>query len=251
MSLRRMAIFIGINILVSASVTLLVLSVWDAGRSPAHPIPTLAPTVIAAAPTTSVIAPTATPASIPPTAAPASRIYFVQSGDTLSAIARNFDIPIADLLAANNLKDGDLLSIGQKLIIPTGNSPTPLAVTPSPTPIKPRPVSTQSIALGDAFVTIREIVSNGRLSEEAVVLTNLGSKVNLKGWTLADGESHKYTFPDLTLLPNSEVNVHTKSGVNTATDLYWGQPEARWGATGAVAYLRDPNGKLIATYRVP
>jgi hypothetical protein len=141
--------------------------------------------------------------------------------------------------------------IGQKLIIPTGNSPTPLAVTPSPTPIKPRPVSTQSIALGDAFVTIREIVSNGRLSEEAVVLTNLGSKVNLKGWTLADGESHKYPFPDLTLLPNSEVNVHTKSGVNTATDLYWGQPEARWGATGAVAYLRDPNGKLIATYRVP
>jgi LysM repeat protein len=250
MSLRRMAIFIGINILVSASVTLLVLSVWDAGRPPAHPIPTLAPTVIAAAPTTpSVVAPTSTLASIPSTAASGARTYFVQSGDTLSAIARNFDIPIADLLAANNLKDGDLLSIGQKLIIPTGNSPAPLALTPSP--IKPRPAGTQSIALGDAFVTIREIVSKDKLFEEAVVLTNLGSQVNLKGWTLADGEGHKFTFPDLTLLPNAEVNIHTRSGVNTATDLYWGQSAALWGATGTVAYLRDQNGKLIATYRVP
>jgi hypothetical protein len=245
-----MAIFIGLNILVSASVTLLVLNLWDAGRSPVRAMPTLAPTVIAvAAPTDQAAAPT--PTSVPPTAVTASRTYVVQAGDTPSGIARNFDVPVADLLAANNLNDGDLLSIGQTLLIPGGSGSTPVVVTPSPTPIRPRPVTTQSIALGDAFVTIREIVSNGQLSEEAIVLTNLGNKINLKGWTLADGEGHKFTFPDLTLLPNAEVKLHTGAGTTTATDLYWNQLVALWSGTGTVAYLRDPGGKLIATYRVP
>lgn len=250
MSWRRMAIFIGLNILVSASVTLLVLNLWDAGRSPARAMPTLAPTVIAVAmPTDQVVAPT--PTAVPPTPIAASRTYIVQAGDTLSAIARNLNIPVADLMAANHLRDGDLLSIGQTLIVPGGGGSTPPVVTPSSTPIRPRPVTTQSIALGDAFVTIREIVSNGQLSAEAVVLTNLGNKINLKGWTLADGEGHRFTFPDLTLLPNAEVKLHTGAGANTAIDLYWNQLVALWSGTGTVAYLRDPDGKLIATYRVP
>jgi LysM repeat protein len=245
-----MVIFLGLNVLVSASVTLLVLSLWDAGRSPARVIPTLAPTAIAVVSAPSQEA-APTPTSARPTPAAAPHTYVVQAGDTLSAIARNFNVALADLLAANNLKDGDLLSIGQTLIIPSSNGSTPLAVTPSLTPIKPQPVVTQSIALGDAFVTIREIVSSGQLADEAVILTNLGNKINLKDWTLADGEGHKFSFPDLTLLPNAEVKVHTATGANTATDLYWRQLIALWGGTGTVAYLRDPDGKLIATYRVP
>ena len=46
------------------------------------------------------------------------------------------------------------------------------------------------------------------------------------------------------------MTVHTGKGANTPTDLYWGQAEPRW-ASGKVAYLRDPSGKLIATYQVP
>ncbi len=175
----------------------------------------------------------------------------MKEGDTLSSIARDFGLSTDQLQAANNLVNGDLLSIGQKLIIPGADGSLP---APTPTPIRPRPAITgtaESIALGDAFVTIREINNGGTLTQEQVVLTNIGAKVNLVGWTLADGEGHKFTFPDLTLLASAEVKVHTGRGTNTATDLYWGQTDARWGATGTVAYLRDPDGRLIATYRVP
>jgi LysM repeat protein len=203
----------------------------------------------------SSVVPTAVPLStlvstVMPTAAARATQYTVKEGDTLSSIARDFGLSVNQLLAANNLANGDLLSIGQRLIIPGADGSLP---APTSTPIRPRPAltSTESIALGDAFVTIREINNGGTFSQEQVVLTNIGAKVNLIGWTLADGEGHKFIFPDLTLLANSEVKVHTGSGTNTATDLYWGQADARWGATGTVAYLRDPAGRLIATYRVP
>jgi murein DD-endopeptidase MepM/ murein hydrolase activator NlpD len=45
-------------------------------------------------------------------------IYIVQSGDTLSSIALRFNVTVADLLAANNMTDPNLLAAGQQLIIP-------------------------------------------------------------------------------------------------------------------------------------
>jgi competence protein ComEC len=256
MTMRRMAIFLGLNVLVSAATTLLVLSLWDGGRSAARVAPTPLPTAAVAPASTPAVAAASTatlstPVPLGLTSTPGPRTYVVESGDTLSSISRNFNVPVDALLAANNLKDGDLLSIGQQLIIPAGDGTLVATTAPSPTPISPRPVTTQSIALGDAFVTIREITNKGDLSQETVILTNLGGKINLAGWTLADGESHNFTLPDLTLLSNAEVKIHTTSGTNTATDLYWGQSAARWGASGMVAYLRDPTGRLIATYRVP
>jgi len=254
MNWRQMAIFLGLNVVVSVVVTLAVLTLWDSGRAASRAVPTALPTTSAAvavpannATTNQAAAPTSAP--VAPTATPRATSYTVKSGDTLSSISRDFDVSLADLLAANNLRDGDLLTIGQKITIPIDGA-TPV---PSPTPIRPRPVvtATQSIALGDAFVTIREITDGGSLSQEVVIFTNIGAKVNLAGWTLVDSEGRKFTFPDLTLLTNAEVKVHTTSGTNTATDLYWGQTTPRWSASGTVAYLRDPSGKLIATYRVP
>ncbi len=259
MNLRQLAVFLGLNVIVSIAVTLIVLNVWDAGRAAPRAVPTPIATTATAqsvpasaggsvVPTAVLLTPLVPPVS--PTAAARASQYTVKEGDTLSSIARDFDLSTDQLLAANNLANGDLLSIGQRLVIPGADGSLPV---PTPTPIRPRPAvtATESIALGDAFVTIREINYGGTFSQEQVVLTNIGAKVNLVGWTLADGEGHKYTFPDLTLLANAEVKVHTGRGVNTATDLYWGQADARWGATGTVAYLRDPAGRLIATYRVP
>jgi LysM repeat protein len=253
MTLRQLALFVGLNVVVSVAVTLIVLSLWDAGRA----APCAAPTPVAASqsvPAADGAVPAALPIALTPTLLPtaASRPaqYVVRSGDTLSSIARDFDVAVDQLLAANHLADGDLLSIGQKLVIPGSGAST---VAATPTPIRPRPVvtATESVALGEAFVTIREINQGGTPGQEQVVLTNIGAKVNLVGWTMADGEGHKFTFPDLTLLANAEVKVHTARGTNSAADLYWGQAEARWGASGTVAYLRDPAGRLIATYRVP
>ncbi len=250
MTPRRWALFIGINILVSAVTTLLVLSWWDAGRSAATPPrPTAVPTLSSAART--AVAATATSAVTPTPAS--AQTYIVRAGDTLVQIARTFNVEVADIVALNNLPNSDILSVGQRLLIPRGPiTPTPTLI-PIPTSTRaalPVITGTAQTALGEAFVTIRDIQSPGVLAQEQAILTNLGTQVNMAGWTMTDGEGNKFTFPDLTLLPNAEVTVHTTKGANTPTDLYWGESAPHW-ASGKVAYLRDPSGKLIATYQIP
>jgi LysM repeat protein len=254
MTPRRWALFIGINILVSAITALLVMNLWESNRAAPRPVvPTTVPTLSAVAQTEVAATATAAP-TVTPTPGP-SRKYIVQSGDTLSEIARKFDVSVNDLAAANKLSNVDILSLGQELLIPGSPlTPTPTLV-PIPTstrsPLPTIPVSgTAATALGEYFVTIREIKSPGTLAAEQVILTNLSGQVNMAGWTMTDGEGNKFTFPNLTLLSNSEATVHTGKGTNTPTDLYWGQTESRW-SKGKVAYLRDPAGKLIATYQVP
>ena len=50
--------------------------------------------------------------------------YIVKSGDTLYKIANTYDLSVADLINANNLKS-NTLQIGQKLIIPTTKQEQP------------------------------------------------------------------------------------------------------------------------------
>jgi len=250
MTPRRWAIFIVINIVVSAVTILVVLNLWEAGHAvPRAVIPTVVPTLNAQSQTR--VAATAAPTKTPPPAK--VQKYTVRSGDTLSEIARKFDVSVDDIKALNNLPNPDILSDGQVLLIPGSPlTPTPTRV-PIPTSTRaPLPVitGTASTALGDFFVTIREIKSPGALASEQVILTNLSGQVNMVGWTMTDGEGNQFTFPALSLLSKGEVTVHTGKGTNTPTDLYWGQAEPRW-ASSKVAYLRDPGGKLIATYQVP
>jgi len=235
MDWRRMALFIAINAVVSAAVTLLVLSWWEA-RQPAAPVPTLRPTDSA-----TVADPTlpAEPARAPTPSGPFA--YTIQAGDTLGSLSLDFDVPLSDLLAANGLTEDAILSIGQTITIPLGGLPaTAPASTASP-----------AATTGAAFVVIREIVAPGALPGEAILLTNLGGRINLSGWTLSDGKSNRYTFPDVTLFADAEISLHTAAGTDTPSDLFWGEDVARWGTTGTVAYLRDASGKLVATYRVP
>jgi LysM repeat protein len=73
-----------------------------------------------------------------PSPAPTPFVYTVKSGDTLSGIATQFDVTLDDLIAANpELKDPDMLGVGDKLIIPIGGfQPSP---SPSPSPVEASP----------------------------------------------------------------------------------------------------------------
>jgi murein DD-endopeptidase MepM/ murein hydrolase activator NlpD len=75
-----------------------------------------------AAPNAVTPAPTArgpTPPSPPPTTNTASnQIYVVRAGDTLAAIAAQFGVSLPELLRVNNITNPNLISVGQRLIIP-------------------------------------------------------------------------------------------------------------------------------------
>lgn len=45
-------------------------------------------------------------------------VYIVQPGDTLFRIARKFGVTVAEIVAANNIKDPNRINVGQRLIIP-------------------------------------------------------------------------------------------------------------------------------------
>jgi N-acetylmuramoyl-L-alanine amidase len=56
----------------------------------------------------------------PATASGASRKHRIVPGDTLSEIARSYDVTLRDLRAANGL-DSDLIRVGQVLVVPSGS----------------------------------------------------------------------------------------------------------------------------------
>lgn len=64
--------------------------------------------------------PAATDTSVPDTATPDTPdTYTVQAGDTLSAIARRFDLDVATLRAINGIGDADAILVGQTLQLAT------------------------------------------------------------------------------------------------------------------------------------
>jgi LysM repeat protein len=50
--------------------------------------------------------------------------YTVERGDTLGGIAREHDVSVSDMMKANNIKNPDLIRIGQVLVIPGGKTDT-------------------------------------------------------------------------------------------------------------------------------
>ncbi len=85
------------------------------------------------------------------------------------------------------------------------------------------------------------------LNDEYVVFENTGStSVDLSGWTLADAADHTYTFPEGTVLdPGASITIHTGTGTDTETDLYWGQSSAVWNNGGDTVILRDDSGTVV------
>jgi hypothetical protein len=91
----------------------------------------------------------------------------------------------------------------------------------------------------------------GQLEAEMVTVSNGGREsLSLVGWVLRDTADAAYTFPELNLLPGGSVNVHTASGEDTASDLYWGRSRPVW-ESGEFATLSDVHGAVAAVYRIP
>lgn len=253
MSLRRMLPFIVINIIVSASVVLLILYWWN-GRQPATTIVSQA-TATAVSPN----APLSTPEpDIPPTETPEPTpdqvLHVVKGGDTLGNIATIYQVTIEDIMAANGMTDPNFLTVGEELIIPVGGLPTATPI-PTETPVSnipPTPIPTEPPAEGVVILSIDQVLGVGQLDAEQVRITNSGgAQVSLLGWELFDADGYVYTFGQFILFGDgASITIHTKEGQNTPTDLYWGRNAAVW-RTGETVSLRDSEGTVQVTFKIP
>jgi LysM repeat protein len=115
------------------------------------------PTAVSPVPTTA--APPSLQGSLPtPTALPDGRIvYEVAAGDTLSGIAVQFGIPLADLYAFNDLDAESLLTIGQEIVLAYTDEATRVAVAPFVPPgttLREDGAYVYAVVAGDSLIAI-------------------------------------------------------------------------------------------------
>jgi hypothetical protein len=88
-------------------------------------------------------------------------------------------------------------------------------------------------------------VTTAKLDGEWVLLTNTtGKSVTMSKWTLRDKAGHVYRFPSFVLKAHKSVEVHTGTGKNGATNLYWGHKPP-----SSTSYVWNNSGKETATLK--
>ena len=139
---------------------------------------------------------------------------------------------------------------------PAKATPTPTrSLSPSATPLKaPAQTATQTDASGTAAsagqVRIGRVLFPGQRQRETVVIANdSNNDVLLQGWVLSSNRNISYTFGNVTLFRNNFINLHTTSGSDVPTDLFWNKVDPAW-QVGDVLTLANQAGQVISTYTV-
>ena len=108
-----------------------------------------------------------------------------------------------------------------------------------------------SPGVGNKSVNIIGAIGVGTIAEERIVIQNNGTKESqLTGWYMADNKGLMYVFPHITLAPGAIVQVHTTSGKDSPTDLYWNRSAPVW-TSGELVSIYDTNAVVRTFYRVP
>jgi len=269
---RSLVIMVVLPALVSLAVTLLILTIWDAQKSPEQRVIVL-PTDSG----TALIPPRATQpdggsssevatepgvsdaSSQPSDAGCQNPTHDVVAGDTLLGLSAQYGVSLDDLIAMNKVVDPgfdpDLLVVGQTLVIPTCGIPTQTIAPTStdtlvPTRDIPTPIATGTEpAPGTISVKIARVLNIGDITREAVEIVNTGSTADLKQWTLSDGKGHAYAFPAFSLFKGGGVTIYSGVGQDTPIKLYWGMHDPLW-EIGDSVYLYDADGKLEDKFEI-
>jgi micrococcal nuclease len=70
----------------------------------------------------------------------------------------------------------------------------------------------------------------------------------LQGYSVEDATGHHYNFPDRIFQQGQLFKLHTGSGSDTQTDLYWGASgSAIWNNDGDTVKVLDPQGHVVAS----
>ena len=116
----------------------------------------------------------------------ADTTYKVEKGDTLYSISRKYQITVAELRAANNLSENDVIKVGQKLKIPSADISNAAALATdnkattsgSATLSSTRATKEYTVVKGDTMYSISK--KNGMTLAEFMALNNLDSNSVIK-----------------------------------------------------------------------
>ncbi len=82
------------------------------------------------------------------------------------------------------------------------------------------------------------------LNDEWIEISGYGTEIT--GWTVSDAANHVYTFPEFIIY--GKVKIHTGSGKDSSTELYWNMKTPVWNNDGDTATLKNRNGDTISIY---
>lgn len=120
----------------------------------------------------------------------ADTTYKVEKGDTLYSISKKYQITVAELRAANNLSENDVLKAGQKLKIPSADIATAATLSASTDTSKTNATAVKTtvytVQKGDTVysiakkngMTVAELLSLNNLDNSAVI--KVGQKLKIK-----------------------------------------------------------------------
>jgi len=136
---------------------------------------------------------------------------------------------------------GALPSFTELPLVPT-SLPTTTTATST---LTPTPLESPRLRIADLVGS-----AVGQPFDEVVLLLNDGRGVDMTGWRLISGDGGVFTFPDgFFLFPGGSINIHTRSGKDTAVDLFWGRDGTMWGPPGSTISLVDKENNVMAIYQ--
>jgi hypothetical protein len=87
------------------------------------------------------------------------------------------------------------------------------------------------------------------LNGEYVCFRNVGDyAADMHNWHVRDQDGHNTLLWEVALRPGAAVRLHSGSGTDTATDIYWGSDVEIWDNGGDTVYLRDASWNLVDQY---
>lgn len=144
--------------------------------------------------------------------------YKVNKGDTLYSISRKYQITVAELRAANNLSENDVLKAGQKLIIPEADISTAVALSGDKNNKSDSPVNTSNtteieVKKGDTLyslskkygLTVADLLAINNLDSSSVI--KVGQKLKVRTTSLSNASQNESKAANV----NNDIKVVEKA----------------------------------------
>jgi hypothetical protein len=116
-------------------------------------------------------------------------------------------------------------------------------VTPAPTSTLP--------PLDKVLLQVDSVIGNGDPASEYIHISYLGEgEIDLKGWKVMNGNREIFTFPSFVLYKDGAFDLYSRTGTNTAIDLYINSVQPIW-KPGETLTIVDPAGQTRLSYTIP